>query len=78
MLRAILWFACGEAARRGTYRASFHGFYVHARRHDQRLGSEDKVEVSLRVSLGHCVVAQGVALAAVDGTMEPTGSARVS
>ena len=56
MVRAIALFALLEAARRGEYRASFHGFGVQAVRHWARRGADVVVEVILCVSFGKNVV----------------------
>lgn len=49
MLRSIASFALLEATRHGEYRATFHGFRVHARRQPQALGDDARVDVILGV-----------------------------
>ena len=56
MVRAIALLALLEAARRGEYRASFHGFRVQALRQSSAPGAHVFVEVNLCVSLGKFVV----------------------
>ena len=61
MVRAIARCALLEAARMGQYRASFHGFYVHAMR-QSRAASSDVCEVRFLVSQRAMPLEQGVAL----------------
>jgi hypothetical protein len=56
MVRAIALLALLEAARRGEYHASFHGFRVQALRQSSAPGAHVFVEVNLCVSLGKSVV----------------------
>ncbi|MBE0625804.1 MAG: hypothetical protein IH606_13435 [Burkholderiales bacterium] len=60
MLRAIALFALLEAARQGTYSASFRGFRVQALRQSASPVSGATVKVRLFVSLGGKLVERGV------------------
>ncbi len=71
MLRAIALSALLEAARKGEYRASFHGFRVQALRECSAPGSDVFVEVNLSVSLGQTVVERSVVTTTDAGTVEP-------
>jgi len=71
MVRAIALLALQEAARHGEYRATFHGFRVHALRKCLAPGSETFVEVNLRVSLGKTVIERSIVATTDADVMEP-------
>jgi hypothetical protein len=71
MVRAIALLALQEAARHGEYRATFHGFRVHALRKCLAPGSEAFVEVNLRVSLGKTVIERSLVATTDADAMEP-------
>ena len=65
MVRAIALIALLEAARKGEYRASFHGFRVQALRQGSTPDTNVVVDVNLYVRLGknlveHSLVAMGI------------------
>jgi hypothetical protein len=70
MVRAIALLALLEAARRGEYRATFHGFMVQAQRRCTALGSEAVVEVNLCVSLGKTIVEHRLVATTDAGVLE--------
>ena len=71
MVRAIALLALLEAARHGEYRATFHGFRVHALRQCSAPGADAFVEVNLCVSLGKTVVEHSLVDATDAYAMEP-------
>lgn len=60
MVRAIALFAMLEAARQGTYSASFHGFRVQALRQSAPAVFGATIKVHFLVSLGGKLVERGV------------------
>lgn len=70
MVRAIALLALLEAARDGEYRATFHGFRIHARRQCPA-GADAVVEVNLCVSLGKAIVERSLVATAHAGAVEP-------
>ncbi len=77
MLRAIALVALLDAARKGEYHASFHGFRVQALRQCSALGSRGFVAVNLCVSLGETVVERGVVTTIDADAVEPIPGGRV-
>ena len=72
MVRSIVRLALREALRHGSYAASFHGFYVQARRNGPPWGSAALAEVCLSVSLGEALVGRSWVAANYAQAMEPT------
>jgi hypothetical protein len=70
MVRAIALLALLEAARNGEYRATFHGFRIHARRQCPP-DADAYVEVNLCVTLGKAIVERGVVATGDSGVREP-------
>ncbi len=70
MVRAIALLALLEAARDGEYRATFHGFRIHARRQCPP-DADAYVEVNLCVTLGKAIVERGVVATIDAGVREP-------
>ncbi len=60
MVRAIALIALLEAARKGEYRASFHGFRVQALRQGSTPDTNVVVDVNLYVCLGKNLVEHGL------------------
>ena len=71
MVRAIARLALLEAARHREYRASFHGFRVHARRRRAAPRSDVRVEVSVCVSFGKNVLERELVTTALRDGLEP-------
>lgn len=72
MVRSIVRLALREALRHGSYAASFHGFYVQARRKGPPRGSAALAEVCLSVRLGEALVGRSWVVANYAQAMEPT------
>ena len=70
MVRAIALLALLEAARHGEYRATFHGFRVHALRQCPA-GADAFIEVNLCVSLGKAIVERSLVATNDAGAVEP-------
>jgi len=70
MVRAIALLALVEAARDGEYRATFHGFRIHARRQCPP-DADAYVEVNLCVSLGKAIVERSVVATSDAEVREP-------
>ena len=72
MVRSIVRLALIEALRHGSYAASFHGFYVQARRQGPPWGSAALTDVCLSVRLGEVLVGRSWVAANYAQAMEPT------
>ena len=71
MLRAIAHGALLEAAHHREYRASFHGFQVHARRERALPGFGDLLEVRLCVTFGNALLACELIERSIHDELEP-------
>lgn len=81
MVRAIALIALVEAARKGEYRASFHGFSVQALRQGSTPDTNVVVDVNLYVCLGkklveHSLVAMGIPQSPCAALLARPGAAR--